>query len=121
MNEQNVNIAIDRLRLADQMSRKYMDSPLYICISGGKDSTVIQQLAVESGLEVIFHHNHTTVDAPETVYFIHSEFARLRALGYRVTPARAGRSLCSIMDMQAMPGSRPHAKGGHISKIQKII
>lgn len=83
MNEQKVDTAIERLRLADRMSRKYMDSPLYICISGGKDSSVIQQLAVESGLEVIFHHNHTTVDAPETVYFIRSEFARLRELGYR--------------------------------------
>ena len=60
-----------------------MDSPLYVCISGGKDSSVIQQLAIDAGLDVVFSHNHTTVDAPETVYFVRSEFERLRQLGYK--------------------------------------
>lgn len=83
MNEQKVTTAIERLHLADQMSRKYMDSPLYVCISGGKDSSVIQQLAIDAGLDVVFSHNHTTVDAPETVYFVRSEFERLRQLGYK--------------------------------------
>lgn len=83
IDEQKVKIAIERIKMADEMSRKYMDSPLYVCISGGKDSSVIQQLAVESGLEVVFSHSHTTVDAPETVYFIRSEFKRLQALGYK--------------------------------------
>ena len=81
--EDKIKTAIERLRLADSMSRKYMDSPLYVCISGGKDSSVIQQLAIESGLDVVFTHSHTTVDAPQTVHFIRAEFARLRALGYR--------------------------------------
>lgn len=81
--ESKVKTAIERLKIADEMSRKYMSSPLFICISGGKDSTVIQQLAVESGLEVIFTHSHTTVDAPITVYFIRSEFKRLQELGFK--------------------------------------
>lgn len=84
MLKEKVETAIERLRLADSMSRKYMDNePLYVCISGGKDSSVIQQLAVESGLEVVFTHHHTTVDAPETVRFIRREFSRLSELGYK--------------------------------------
>lgn len=81
--EDKVKTAIERLKIADEMSRKYMGTPLYVCISGGKDSSTIQQLAIESGLEVIFTNNHTTVDAPETVYFIRSEFKRLQELGYK--------------------------------------
>lgn len=81
--EDKVKTAIERLKMADEMSRKYMGAPLYVCISGGKDSSTIQQLAIESGLEVIFTNNHTTVDAPETVYFIRSEFKRLQELGYK--------------------------------------
>jgi phosphoadenosine phosphosulfate reductase len=81
--ENKVKTAIERLKMADEMSRKYMGSPLYVCISGGKDSSTIQQLAIESGLEMIFTNNHTTVDAPETVYFIRNEFKRLQGLGYK--------------------------------------
>lgn len=83
MNNQKVQTAIERLKMADEMSRKYMNSPLYICISGGKDSSVITQLAVESELEVIFTHSLTTVDAPETVYFIRREMKRMQSLGYK--------------------------------------
>lgn len=96
--DDKVNSAIERLKLADEMSRKYMGSPLYICISGGKDSSTIQQLAIESGLEVIFTHSHTTVDAPETVYFIRDEFRRLESLGYRTQILRPKMSMWKLIE-----------------------
>lgn len=80
--EQKVSQAIDRIKIANQMSLKYMQDTLYVCISGGKDSSVIQQLAVESGLKCHFIHSLTTVDAPQTVYFIRQEIQRLRDMGY---------------------------------------
>lgn len=93
-----VKSAIERLKLADQMSRRYMNSPLFVCISGGKDSSVIQQLAIESGLEVVFSHNHTTIDAPETVYFVRSEFKRLNELGYKTQILRPKMSMWQLIE-----------------------
>lgn len=78
-----VETAIARLRMAANMAIRYTEQPLYVCISGGKDSSVLQQLAIEAGIDCIFHHSHTTLDAPTTVYFVREEFERLRKLGYR--------------------------------------
>lgn len=83
MDLSKIGVALERIRLADSMSRKYMDGqPLYVCVSGGKDSSVIQQLSIDAGIDVIFVHKITTVDAPETVHFIYKEFGRLRDMGY---------------------------------------
>jgi phosphoadenosine phosphosulfate reductase len=53
----------------------------YVCISGGKDSSTIQELCIMAGVRCEFVHNHTSVDHPETVYFIRREKARLEAMG----------------------------------------
>lgn len=98
MNEEKVKIAIERLKLADQMSRKYFDAPLYVCISGGKDSSVITQLAIESGLDVIFSHSHTTVDMPPTVYFVRSEMKRLAAMGYKTQILYPKKSMWQLIE-----------------------
>lgn len=81
--DDRIAAAIARLVMASDMSWQYVGAPLYVCVSGGKDSTVLQQLAVESGIRCVFAHSLTTVDAPPTVYFVRREFERLRALGYR--------------------------------------
>lgn len=49
--------------------REYCDGA-YGAFSGGKDSCVIKQLAVEAGVTVHWHYNNTTIDAPELVQFI---------------------------------------------------
>ena len=45
--------------------------------SGGKDSSVLKHIALKTrekyGLNFKIRHNHTTVDAPETVYFVREE------------------------------------------------
>lgn len=46
--------------------------PYYLCYSGGKDSDVIRILADLAGVNHDIVHNHTTVDAPETVYYVRS-------------------------------------------------
>jgi phosphoadenosine phosphosulfate reductase len=50
------------------------DKPYYLAFSGGKDSIVIHELARMSGVEFQAHYNHTTVDHPEVVRFIRSEY-----------------------------------------------
>jgi phosphoadenosine phosphosulfate reductase len=50
--------------------------PYQLGYSGGKDSDVILHLARKSGVEFTAVHNHTTVDAPETVYYIREKVKR---------------------------------------------
>lgn len=55
----------------------------HVMDSGGKDSTVLKEIAWKChekyGLQYDIIHNHTTIDAPETVYFVRAERERERA------------------------------------------
>lgn len=42
----------------------------FLCFSGGKDSVVIYDLAVKSGVKFDAYHNITTVEPPELMKFI---------------------------------------------------
>lgn len=61
------------------------NSGCVISDSGGKDSSVLKHIAMKSkeryGLNFRINHNHTTVDAPETVYFVRSEKKRFESCG----------------------------------------
>lgn len=54
--------------------------------SGGKDSSVLKHIALKTknmyGLEYKIRHNHTTVDAPETVYFIKKKKKNMKLWEY---------------------------------------
>lgn len=63
-------IAIMRLRDGAEISKRYYDKPLMLCYSGGKDSDIILDLALKSGIDFEVQHSHTTADAPETVKHI---------------------------------------------------
>ena len=52
------------------------NEPYQLGYSGGKDSDVILHLAKKSGVPFVAVHNHTTVDAPETVYYIRKKVQR---------------------------------------------
>ena len=77
--------AIERLKMGAQASEMYYHAPLIICYSGGKDSEVLLQLAISSGIKFEVLHNHTTADAPETVYHISRTFQRLEERGIKCT------------------------------------
>lgn len=47
--------------------------PYQLGYSGGKDSDVVFHLAKKSGVKFQAVHNHTTVDAPETVRYVRSK------------------------------------------------
>lgn len=61
--------AIERLKCFEPPAGQ---QPYYIAYSGGKDSDTIRILAELSGVRYELHHNLTTVDAPETVYYVRS-------------------------------------------------
>lgn len=78
-----IDTAIDRICEASMTSERYYKQPLLITTSGGKDSSVCVDLALKAGIDIEVMHNHTTADAPETVYFIREEFKRLEAKGIK--------------------------------------
>lgn len=63
-------IAIERLKMFEPNANQ---EPYYLAYSGGKDSDTILILAQLAGVRFEAVNNHTTVDAPETVYYIRSQ------------------------------------------------
>lgn len=49
--------------------------------SGGKDSEVLVDLFRRAGVKFLVMHNHTTLDAPETVYHVRRKFSEWTAEG----------------------------------------
>ena len=77
--------AIARLKEAALMSETYYQMPLIVTTSGGKDSDVCIALALAAGIDFEVQHNHTTADAPETVYHVRETFRRLEDKGIKCT------------------------------------
>ena len=76
-------VAIARLKEAALMSETYYQKPLIVTTSGGKDSDVCIHLALAAGIDFEVQHNHTTADAPETVYHVRDTFRRLEDKGVK--------------------------------------
>ena len=103
--------AIMRLREAADTSERFYKAPLIVTTSGGKDSSVCVALAEKAGIDFEVIHNHTTVDAPETVYFVRSEFKRLEGKGIKCTvnyPYYKGErvTMWSLIPQKLMPPTR---------------
>ena len=65
-----VKTAIERIKAFCPVSNGYMDEPYYAAYSGGKDSDALRILFEIAGAPHDLVHNHTTVDAPETVRYV---------------------------------------------------
>jgi phosphoadenosine phosphosulfate reductase len=77
-----IKISLARIKEFEPMALQNDPAGYYVCISGGKDSSVIQELCLMAGVKCEFVHNHTSVDHPETVYFVRREKERIEALGH---------------------------------------
>lgn len=77
--------AIERLRMASDMSLRLYKQPLVITYSGGKDSDVLLHLAGAAGIPYEVLHILTTADAPETVWHVRDTFRRLELAGVKCT------------------------------------
>jgi phosphoadenosine phosphosulfate reductase len=80
--QNKVEIAVARIREFEPVALMNNPAGYYVCISGGKDSSVIQELCIMAGVTCEFAHSHTSVDHPETVYFVRREQKRMQAKGY---------------------------------------
>ena len=75
--------AIERIKMASEMSLQHYKKPLVCTYSGGKDSDVMLELFKRSGIQFEVHHSHTTADAPPTVYHIRKVFRELELIGIK--------------------------------------
>lgn len=105
------HLGIERLKAASEMSLQHYGQPLIITDSGGKDSSVVKELALRSGIPFEVMHNHTTADAPETVRFVRQEAKRFEDLGIKYTinmPMYKGKrtSMWSLIPQKLMPTTR---------------
>lgn len=73
--------AIERIKMASEMSLHHYGQPLVCTYSGGKDSDVLLELFKRSGVPFETHNSHTTVDAPQTVYHIREKLYELELQG----------------------------------------
>lgn len=103
--------AIERIRMASEMSLHHYSKPLVCTYSGGKDSDVMLELFKRSGIPFEVHNSHTTADAPQTVYHIREKFCRLEMQGihceiekprYKGIPV----SMWSLIPQKLMPPTR---------------
>lgn len=103
--------AIARLKEAALMSETYYQKPLVVTTSGGKDSDMCIALALAAGIDFEVQHNHTTADAPETVYHVRDTFRRLEDKGVKCTinrPTYKGTpiTMWSLIPQNMMPPTR---------------
>ena len=104
--------AIERLRVASDMSLRLFEKPLVITYSGGKDSDVMLQLAQASGIPFEALHSLTTADAPETVRHVYDTFRRLEEKGVKCTvdkhvqPDGSRVTMWNLIPRKLMPPTR---------------
>ena len=104
--------AIERIKLASNMSLKYYGAPLVCTYSGGKDSDVMLELFKRSGVPFEVFNSHTTADAPQTVRHIRKVFANLSLQGlkceidYHVQPDGSRLTMWNLIPRKMMPPTR---------------
>lgn len=71
LTEQTLFGEVDKVKSAIELLQKHEPPEgYYLCFSGGKDSVVIYDLAIKSGVKFDAHHNITTVEPPQLMKFI---------------------------------------------------
>lgn len=80
-NDPRVQEAFMHIKMAHRLSMQYYGEPVSVCYSGGKDSDVLLDLYLRSGVPFKLNHSLTTVDAPPTVEHVYEVFDRLKSEG----------------------------------------
>ena len=72
--------------------------------SGGKDSDCLVHLFMRAGVKFKIMHNHTTLDIPDTVWYVKRKFAEWTAQGYECERYKPDRSFWKVcLDKKMLP------------------
>ena len=107
----------DKVQMAIDMLREFEpEEGYYLAYSGGKDSTVLLDLARRSGVKFDAHYNLTTVDPPELVRFIRTQPDVITEspektmweliVEKRMPPTRNARYCCEVLKESGGDGRR---------------
>ena len=99
-------MAIERLKVASEMSLSYYEQPMIICYSGGKDSDCLLELTRRSGVPFIVQHSHTTVDAPQTVNHVRKVFRQLELDSIKTIYTMPKLTMWQLIVKKKMPPTR---------------
>lgn len=122
-----INYSVDLLRKSEKMALRL--DPLdgfYLAMSGGKDSQVLYHIAKLAGVKFKAHMNLTSVDPPEVIRFVKTEYPDVELIKPRMSiydmakkqhilPTRTFRWCCKVF--KEMGGGREgstcrHPQGG---------
>lgn len=98
--------AIERIRMASELSLYHYKQPLICAYSGGKDSDVMLELFKRSGVPFEVLNSHTTVDAPPTVYHIRKRFRQLEEQGIKATIKYPPLTMWQLIPKKLLPPTR---------------
>lgn len=93
------------------MSLRIYGRPLVVTDSGGKDSAVCREIVRRAGIPFELHHNLTTADAPQTIYYVRKIFREYESKGIPCSihyPYYKGQrvSMWSLIPMKRFPPTR---------------
>jgi len=94
-----VKVAVEQLRTYESSALQMHPGGYYVAYSGGKDSDVIRILCQLAGVKHELWHNHTTVDAPETVRYVRTIVPKERI-------SRPDMSMWRLIASKTMPPTR---------------
>lgn len=99
--EDKIKRSIGLLQMYEAGALKLSPNGYYLAFSGGKDSCVIKQLAIEAGVKFKAFYNLTTIDPPELVRFIKKHHADVTWSGIE-----KGNLPNNVVKFQTMPQRR---------------
>ena len=114
------------VRMASEMSLRLYGRPLVVTDSGGKDSAVCREIVRRAGIPFEIHHNLTTADAPQTIYYVRDIFHRLELEGITCCvnyPIYKGQrvTMWSLIPMKKFPPTRLQRYCCQICYEKKVI
>lgn len=103
--------SMDVLKTAAGISQDFYNKPLVIAYSGGKDSDVLLDLALKTGIEFEAIYSTTTVEAPQTMRHIAEVFKKLKNKGIRCSRTKSmyqGKpvNMFSLIEKKGIPPTR---------------
>lgn len=89
-----------------QVLRELCPDGVSIMDSGGKDSAVLVHIAKKAGIPFKVVHNLTTVDAPETVYYVRDKFRKLNEQGIHAEIVKPAETMWQLIERKCTPPTR---------------